>query len=282
MYKKPYSKDLTDKQFGKLTVKYYVGKNKRGCSIWHCECDCGNEVDVISSSLTSGHTKSCGCLHSKNITFRKPLAGKVFNQIEVLEDYTDFEYTGSNRHFVKCRCLVCGTEFTTKATDLSWKYSCGCSTLRGKSNITHGESKTPFYTIYRGIKSRCSSPSDTNYSKYGAKGIKCLWGTYEEFRSDMYDSYLAHVEQFGRENTSIDRIDVNGDYCKENCRWATIEEQANNKHSNKFYTYLGETHTISEWERLYGIKRGTLWARLNVQGLGIGEALDGYSRLSKV
>mgnify|MGYP001605568036 FL=1 len=77
------------------------------------------------------------------------------------------------------------------------------------------------------MKARCNNPKNHKYPIYGARGIKCLWNKFEDFRDDMYESYLEHVKEFGK-NTSIDRIDVNGHYCKENCRWATAKEQSIN------------------------------------------------------
>lgn len=101
-----------------------------------------------------------------------------------------------------------------------------------------------FGRIYNHIKQRCSNPHDTYYKNYGGRGIKCLWESLTDFYNDMFTSYVAHVKEFGEDGTTIDRIDVNGDYCKENCKWSTRQEQANNKRDTVRVVFNGETCTI--------------------------------------
>lgn len=94
-----------------------------------------------------------------------------------------------------------------------------------------------FYNIYYDIRHRTGNPKAKYYSLYGGKGVKCLRLKFEDFRDDMYTSYLEHIKKFWVKNTTIDRIDVNGNYCKENCRRATIDEQNFNK-SNTNFVYI--------------------------------------------
>ena len=119
--------------------------------------------------------------------------------------------------------------------------SCGCANIKqitklgkmtgkNKASYSHGMYGTRFYKIYHGIKARCENKNiGKSYKWYGGKGIKILWKTFEEFRDDMYPSYLEHIKKFGEKQTTIDRIDSSKNYYKKNCRWATYKEQAKEK-----------------------------------------------------
>lgn len=114
--------------------------------------------------------------------------------------------------------------------------------------------------------SRCNKESDFAYKNYGARGIKVEWKNFEEFENDMLESYLINLKKYG-EKISLDRINNDGNYSKENCRWATVKEQSLNRRSNlkykgKYATYesikLGGTfRLISNRIHLHGwdIKR---------------------------
>jgi hypothetical protein len=101
--------------------------------------------------------------------------------------------------------------------------------------ITHRQSGTRFYKIWKGIQTRCYNEKCKAYKNYGGRGIFAdeRWKKFENFRDDMHDSYEKHIEKYGKENTSIDRIYNNLSYYKDNCKWSTRKEQNSNKRMHK-------------------------------------------------
>jgi hypothetical protein len=146
--------------------------------------------------------------------------------------------------------------------------SCGCKGkeqirqlgLNNKHTYRHGFFGTRFYSIYYSMKARCSANSISNCKYYSDKGIKLLWNSFDEFREDMYKSYTSHVEKFGEKNTTLDRINSHKHYCKENCRWATYQEQA--KEKRKIIIYNNKNWTLQDLARKYKMSPTTLNARI--------------------
>lgn len=200
------------------------------------------------------------------------LTGKIYGRWKVLKIYKSGKHA---RWLCKCKC---GKIKDVDGGSLSngTSISCGCfrKEFLSKNHRTHGLSKTKFFWTWSHILYRCNNPKDKRYSQYGGRGIKCLWKSFEEFRDDMYESYLKHLKKFGGgQQTTIDRINVNGNYCKGNCRWATNKEQCRNTRTNHLIIYNGQTKCLSEWAEIFGLKRQTLHRRIKYSNWPIEKAL---------
>lgn len=122
-------------------------------------------------------------------------------------------------------------------------------------NKTHGLYKSSFFAKYNGIIQRCTNKNSSSYKNYWGRWIACEWKSFDEFKKDMYDEYISSVSINWEKNTTIDRIDNNWNYSKNNCRWATFKEQERNKRNNRLVEYRWEMKTISELEELSFWKR---------------------------
>lgn len=130
----------------------------------------------------------------------------------------------------------------------------------------HGMSRTRFYVTYRDIKSRCENKNSCSYKYAGKKGVKCEWKTFLDFKKDMFASYIKHISKFSTRDTTIGRIDNNGNYCKKNCRWESQYQQSRNKSSLRMITFNGKKQCCVDWEKELNFNRNTIYNRLNIFG----------------
>ena len=145
----------------------------------------------------------------------------------------------------KCRC-DCGNDCVVLGAYLrnGNTKSCGCLWYDSiKASITkYGEYYTRLRHIWQGIKTRCYNKNEKFYNYYGGKGVKLC----EEWKDFMTFKKWA-IEIGYNDNLTIDRIDVNGDYCPENCRWVDQKSQCNNRSNNVLIEWNGQKKTLSQW-----------------------------------
>lgn len=165
------------KKFGKLTVlEEYKERDKYGCKVYKCICDCGKIISVRGVLLRNNTVKSCGCL----------------------------KHTGK-----------------------------------------HKKRDTRLYHIFSGIKQRCYNENNPSYKHYGGRGVVVC----DEWLNNFMAFYEWSMNNGYNDTLTIDRIDYDGNYEPNNCRWVKWEVQTNNKRNNVLLTYNGKTQTMAQWAR---------------------------------
>jgi hypothetical protein len=180
-----------------------------------------------------------------------------------------------------CEC-ECGKETIIRGNNIrnGKTKSCGCLTIDVRKsqigekhpNFKHGMTHTPIYVRWERIQDRCYKKSNKAYKNYGGRGIKCEWKSFEEFYKDMGNP---------PEDLTIDRIDNNGNYSKENCKWSSKSEQANNRRTAHMITYNGVTKNMKSWTKEFNITNRLLWWRIN-RGWSVKDALETPIRNHKI
>ena len=199
------------------------------------------------------------------------LSGRRYGRLTVLCRSGRQDKNG--RSYWECEC-DCGNRTTVHRGNLVYgrTTSCGClkQELAVKNATTHDEYGTRLYRIWSGIHTRCYNKDVPSYARYGGRGIVVC----DEWRSDFTPFYKWAVENGYSDNLTLDRIDNNGPYSPENCRWATHKQQASNTRKTVRVTFQGETKSLSEWAEITGISRLALWKRICLRGWAVEKALS--------
>jgi|GEM_PF-1200935 len=184
--------DLSGRNFGRLSVSSYAGTNTHNKATWSCNCECGVTVVVDTGALTSGNSKSCGCLAIDSLKARR----------------------------------------------------------------IHSGIGTKTYRIWQAMLNRCRNKRAPHYNNYGGRGVSVCaeWFEFTSFISDMGECPSGDY--------SIERVDNEEGYSKQNCKWATRQEQGRNKRNNRLISFNGETMILKDWADRIGIDQASLRERL--------------------
>lgn len=219
------------------------------------------------------------------------LVGRRFNRWLVKEVGAPYIFPKSGGMKTRYNCVCdCGKEKLVREDTLlnGESQSCGClaKELASERKRTHGFSGHELYNVWHDMIRRCSEPDRKDYKHYGGRGISVCedWlnpsSGLEKFIEDMFPAYSDGME--------LDRIDVNGNYEKDNCRWATRREQVINRRPTgstfdaRLITFNNETLCISQWAEKYGVPYRILIDRLGKLKWDIGKALNTPLKSSRV
>ena len=249
---------------GNLTVIKQAEASEKGAIRWVCLCSCGNEVIYNESLLLRRDCTSCGCCVNR----AKDLTGMKFGRLTVLERTVNAP-DGRSQWRTLCDC---GNTIVASIKSLHWSKvpSCGCYTQEHidnlhKASTKHGLHSDPIYKIWVCMKKRCYNTKRADYKRYGGRGIYVCerWlNSFQNFYDDMHIGYKKGLQ--------IDRIDNDGPYSPENCRWVTPKENSRNKSSNHYITTALGRKIIADQAELSGLTCNLIGNRLK---LGMPEGL---------
>jgi len=213
--------DLMGERFGRLEVVRQSESRKGGSILWECLCECGTTCLVRSSCLTRPNgTKSCGCRSHRT---PNDISGRRFGRLIAISLAPKRVRRVT---FWNCQC-DCGNATIACYWDLMNGNTVSCGCRQRETQLKHGHnrkgSRSSEYGIWSAMKQRCLNPKAKRYADYGGRGITVSqeWMAFEGFFADM--GPRPSVEH------SIERVDVNKGYCKENCTWATDLQQRHNR-----------------------------------------------------
>jgi hypothetical protein len=185
-----------------------------------------------------------------------PAIGQRFGKWTVIGEL----FRRGTTKYVQCAC-DCGTQKGVNIYNLASgaSPSCGCVTRRSGRNRIHGRAGTPDYNRWMHMLRRCHNPRNARYSLYGGRGIAVC----DRWRGpDGFLNYIADMGPRPSPKHTVDRVDNDGPYSPENCRWATQSQQCRNRRDSRNITFNGETLNIMEWAERLGMHHMTLRRRL--------------------
>lgn len=180
--------------------------------------------------------------------------GNKFGKWTVISKTYQKDVNGKNRLYCQCRC-ECGIEKEVRLDGLLKGLTKNCIKCKEMPK-KHGDYKTRLYNILLGMRARCYNIHNPEYKNYGGRGIKICdeWQNYLDFKKWALNNGYS-------DNLTIERIDVNGNYCPENCKWIPRSEQLKNTTKTIYITDKGETLCAMDWCKKIGISNNVLIKR---------------------
>lgn len=182
--------------------------------------------------------------------------GKKYGNFEIIEIIGEKKWScGRKTHIVKGKCLQCGNIHQQNLNSVRAKKPKYCLLCKKQSITTHGKHDYPIYRIWQQIKDRCNNKNNPHYNRYGGRGITYdkNWNIFKNFFQDMGSTW--------KNGLTIERINNNGNYCKENCKWTTRYEQCQNRCNTVFIEYKGQKKSLSQWAKELKMPFDTLAGR---------------------
>ena len=269
-------RDYRKEKIGALTPIDYFYKDKK--IFWNCKCDCGNIVQrysvLLGQAIKNNAFSTCGCMSRIIDGKMATIVGKTFDNFTVLS----FDLKNS---IYKCeqRGETFFLEPVQVGRKLNWYFMnyekiaknkerlkyLGCS-----SQEEYNKKSIRLHHLLYLIKLRCYDKKCWAYNYYGGRGIKVAQEWLENSRT-FVDWALKNGY---RENLEIDRIDNDGDYTPQNCRWVTRLKNANNKRNNHYIEYKGEIKSLSEWCRELNIDYKNTHYKIKYKGFTLQQVID--------
>lgn len=195
------------------------------------------------------------------------MVGRKFGRLTVIEDAG----VRNKRRYWRCLC-DCGNQVVTRGDGLVSGHAKSCGCRKKEFGIKHGFTRSEFYATWRQMHRRCYCADDVSYKRYGGRGV-CVCDDWHDF--EKFEAWANSRDDYEKGKT-LDRIDVDGDYCPTNCRWASKKEQTRNRSTN--ILYKGES--LATWAERLGIPYHIAYSRYRSLKWTIEEALGLKQRKS--
>lgn len=264
-------KDIIGNTYGDMLVKNYLGSTNNHVKIYEVEClKCGKVKNIQYSRLNRMET----VYHNNKVGFY--LEEYDENIGVTINDYTIVKRTNRKyrtEFYYLAKCNICGTTFETTIGNFKRGYGTHHNTC--SIHLEHSKYLKRFKKIYSCMRYRTTNENYNEYEYYGGRGISSdYFSDFIVFYNEMFPSYIEHCKEYGSKDTTIERIDVNGNYETSNCRWATCKEQANNKRDNRWVIYDNQKYTTTMLCELLGLNYANVINRINNLNWDIYESFE--------